>query len=115
MSRTDAHRPARVWVNDHPELVVEVHDHRDGVCDLGGVPSGERADVPQRRGSCYAELDRFVKLCSCPLCTLRLGRTRARRSQRTAWRAWQAAAQRSASPEELEWLEGRALARRRLL
>lgn len=34
VSRTDAHRPYRVWLADHPELVTAHHCHGQAACDL---------------------------------------------------------------------------------
>lgn len=49
MSRTDAHRPLWVVIDDHPELTRELHDHTDGTCDLDGVPVGRRGRLAQER------------------------------------------------------------------
>jgi hypothetical protein len=34
MARTDAHRPLYVLEVDEPQRFKEIHDHRDGICDL---------------------------------------------------------------------------------
>ncbi len=87
MSRTDAHRPYDVWIADHPELVVECHDHATGEC---------------RR-----YLSPLVRLCSCNLCAGHPWRVRAGRAMRTTERAFTNAAARGADEAELERLEGR--------
>lgn len=99
MSRTDAHRPRHVWVEDHPELALEVHDHRSGPCDLPGRGEGE--------GRCSRELDWSIRTCSCAMCSGRAERTHARGSRRSSERALLRAAARGADDPELEELEGR--------
>ena len=87
MSRTDAHRPYRVWIADHPELVVECHNHA----------TGERRQ----------RLTAIVRLCTCELCRGHLSRIRARRALRTAERVYNRSAARGADDAELAYLEGR--------
>jgi hypothetical protein len=105
MSRTDAHRPAFVWVNDHPELAREHHDHINGVCEL-------TLDEPHRqfgRGCCYVDLDWTVRLCSCAMCSGRPWRRANLRRRRAAERTLTGLAVRGASQEELEEAEGAVL------
>lgn len=86
MSRTDAHRPEWVLLNDHPELTIERHDHSRGPCTLPRRPYTPAATgwVPD---GCYVLLDHNVRLCSCAMCSDRLRRVRERRSARTSERA----------------------------
>ena len=114
MSRTDAHRPFWVWLNDHPEHVQEQHDHRNGVCDLptGLYPAGEH--TAHRPDACRTDLDPGIRLCGGPLCTGTVGRRYSHRSRRTAERALLTAARGDADPAVLERLEGRAVRAARL-
>lgn len=62
MSRTDVHRPYRVWLADHPELAIAIHRHNGSVCDL----PDDRAAVGTR---CRWELPPHTgPKCSCSLC-----------------------------------------------
>lgn len=62
MSRTDAHRPYRVWLVDHPELALTQHhpDHRD--CDL---PDDRSVSGTRCRWTLSASAP---PLCCCELC-----------------------------------------------
>lgn len=113
MSRTDAHRPPLVWINDHPDLVREVHDHRDGVCSL--PPSGPYApeDLGWSRGRCHVQLDWRVRLCACALCSGGPFRAAARRAARAQTRALLRAAVRGAPAEDIELAEARVAQRAR--
>lgn len=90
MSRTDKTRPFRVKVADHPSLLEEDHDHRDGICDLPSVPrfegwgGGARCTwVPSIKADTTAE----VKYCGCRMCTMQVERKQeVRRSRRDARR-----------------------------
>ena len=62
MSRTDAHRPYRVWLADHPELAVAEHCHGAELCDLPNdrASSGTRCQ--------WILTEAAPRLCSCSLC-----------------------------------------------
>ena len=115
MSRTDAHRPLPVVIDDHPELVREVHDHTDGTCELDGVPVGRRGRLAWERpvGGCHVWFASRVPPCSCPLCSLRGWRRAQKRTQRTNERAWARAAADRLPEDELDALEARLLYRDR--
>ena len=71
MSRTDAHGPFWSWLND-PAARKEVHDHRNGPCDLPSVQDQLRKDGRAlRRTRCRWEVDhtRVPPLCGCRMCT----------------------------------------------
>lgn len=106
MSRTDAHRPLIAWLNDHPDLVREVHDHTTGPCTLPVAPF-TADDLAWRPRTCHVMLDPGVRLCACPLCTGRFATRAGVRAARAATRAWLRAAVTGADLEELEVLEGR--------
>ena len=110
MSRTDAHRPYWVHVNDHPERVIEHHDHRDGHCTL---PAAQGPRWTDSRPVCDRWLRPDIHTCGCPMCTGSVERRimirRARASERVLLRA----AARGADEAELDTLEGRVLHRAR--
>ena len=109
MSRTDAHRPEWVWMNDHPDLVRTTHAHSTGRCDLPTAPFSD-ADLGWSTHHCRVFLDwDRVRLCSCALCTFAAWRRRQERSRRTAERALARAAAYGADEADLERLEVRAL------
>lgn len=101
MSRTDAHRPARVWLADEPQLVHERHDHTRSACPLA---DGGPLPVDAAAG-CRRELDWRVPLCGCPMCSGALWRDADRGARRTAERILTRAAARGADDAELERLE----------
>lgn len=94
MSRTIAHTPWSVLVARRPDLRVEVHDHRSGVCDLpspaeyAAMLRAERYYYP-RLTHCRWDLDwqRMWNICGCALCTGKYERrAERRRSRRNARR-----------------------------
>jgi hypothetical protein len=62
MSRTDAHRPYRVWLADHPEFAIAKHRHAARACDLPTVPGP--ADTHCR----WVLSQDAPRLCCCELC-----------------------------------------------
>lgn len=103
MSRTDAHRPVRVWLLDHPELVLETHDHRVTACDL---PESVHAQTHGPATRCRRELHPIAITCHCDLCSATVSRRRDRRTVRTRERLLCRAAARGAGLEDLERMEG---------
>ena len=84
MSRTDAHGPFWSWLND-PAARKEVHDHRNGPCDLPSVQDQLRKDGGAlRRTRCRWEVDhtRVPPLCGCRMCTEHEWRRGERRRER---------------------------------
>jgi hypothetical protein len=86
LSRTDAHRPYRARIGQTRKL-IEVHDHRDGPCDLptrkvwqAELKADTRAWRTHARYRCGWQLppDDLAGLCGCPQCT----QTHERREQR---------------------------------
>lgn len=67
MSRTIAHTPAWVRLND-PRLRIEVHDHRHGGCDLPDTAAWTSDPCATR---CRWALDVHAAgpTCGCALCT----------------------------------------------
>lgn len=112
MSRTDAHRPIWVWLNDHPDLVRESHNHASGRCDLPAAPFTVDA-LNWRHCRCHVHLDWTVRVCACDLCSENIWRRATERSRRAAERALERAAACGADEAELEVLEGRARRGRR--
>ncbi|GAB2732442.1 hypothetical protein [Nocardioides pakistanensis] len=91
MSRTDKTRPWDVKCLDDPSWLVEVHDHRNGVCDLPERP--RRMTSPfgsTERGACtWAATREFwanrANGCGCSRCADQVGRkARARRVRHAA-------------------------------
>ena len=113
MSRTDAHRPLRVVIDDHPELVREFHDHTDGTCELDGVPVGRRGRLARERpvGGCHVWFASMVPPCSCNLGSLRGWRRWQTRSRRLRGRALARAAAGGLSGDDLDAMETRLLHR----
>ena len=107
MSRTYAHRPRWVWMNDHPGLVREHHNHDAGVCTLLAPPYTE-ANVFGNGGTCYVYLDWNVRTCSCGMCSGRWYHRLAKRQTRAAVRTLLLAARRGAAATQLETLEADA-------
>jgi hypothetical protein len=86
MSRTSMHRPYWVWHFD-ARICVEVHDHRNGPCDL--VPADVWADelrvgVDHRDRACGWDVDmaRLPNTCGCGMCTEAVWRRAERRRSR---------------------------------
>jgi hypothetical protein len=65
MSRTDAHRPYRVWLADHPELAVAEHDHAAHAVDVCDLSHDRAASGTRCRWALPAHAG---PRCSCALC-----------------------------------------------
>lgn len=95
MSGTDKTHPWWVRARD---CIVEVHDHRNGVCDIEGqVPT--RENIGWRRGQrCYFDGDwgnpESGLWCGCPYCAGKLWRSKhgvraeGKRATRNWWREY---------------------------
>jgi hypothetical protein len=102
-------------MNDHPELVVELHEHVDGVCDLSTASPSTRESDPWDCCSglrCRAVLVPQALKCSCSMCSGRSWQRREERSRRTRERAFAAAAAGGLREDDLETLENRLIHRR---
>jgi hypothetical protein len=87
MSRTDAHRPYRVWLADHPQHAVALHSHAAHGASLCDLPP-DRTVAGTR---CRWELPYYAgPRCSCALCGggpwHRLDTRRRRQQERLALR-----------------------------
>lgn len=74
MSRTDRTRP--YWVKIIQDgLAIEIHDHRNGVCDIAGL-TPNRDTIVWRGGRCHFDGDwnnpESNLWCGCPYCTGKL-------------------------------------------
>jgi hypothetical protein len=86
MSRTIPHRPYRAWLAV-PSVCVEVHDHRDGPCDLPTLAEFLHAvkDGGWPHDQCCGwdiDIRAIPPTCGCSLCTGRFERRWERRRDR---------------------------------
>ena len=94
MSRTFAHRPFWAWLAV-PSACVEIHDHRDGPCDLPSLPdwfAQAKATTPYRMWRTHrcvwdVDLNRIPPLCACQMCSETAERKADRRRDRRKVRA----------------------------
>lgn len=87
MSRTDKTRPTFVKLREH---TVEVHDHRNGMCDLAsGSP-----EYGWTRGKCYLDAQwwrpefRCGHTCTCVYGWWEQKKSKDRRARKAAARNW---------------------------
>lgn len=90
MSRTESHRPYRARLSQR-HLLIQVHDHQDGPCDLPSLAtwqaelkSDTRARVVHERYRCAWQIapEELRGLCGCPQCTQKHERRTQRRRLR---------------------------------
>jgi len=106
MSRTHAHRPRWVWLNDRPDLVREHHNHDNGVCDLPLAPFTDVNNYGFGK-SCWVDLDWSVQTCSCDLCSGHSHHRLVRRQARAAVRTLLLAAAGGIADAQLEAMQAR--------
>lgn len=83
MSHTDKTKPFWVKVAEYPSNYKEVHDHRDGVCDIEEAKVAEWRPSPKCH---YYYTSEFVysgyARCCCPMCCQQFERRQERRKSR---------------------------------
>lgn len=102
MSKTDKTAPWRVKVHYEPTYLVEVHDHRDHVCDLPPRPEVGKENVPGsfgwmgHRKETYCHWGYSMEYitskwarCGCWMCSYPDTRRKNRRNGKKATRNWQ--------------------------